>query len=443
MIKTRKLLLILIFVAVFVFPSIAITKENVTLLDKLLSSGFAFAIFGSFLMGIVSSLSPCVYPLIPIIVSVIGSQTDGDKLKGVKLSLSFVLGLSLVYSAAGLAAARSGAIIGSFLQSAATVTIVALLFLAMGLSLIGLYEIRIPSFINKRLGAQSQRKGLFSTFAAGCVTGIVAVPCVGPFIVTVSALAAGTTLLKGFALLLAFSLGMGLLFILIGTFTGILTAIPKPGFWMLYLKKLFGLLLIGVSVYYLKFVLSYALLMVVLSAILLSLAFVFSKLKDMGSDSVRIFHKRLSQFLAIGGFVVLMSSQASLFLPDRAPLNERADSAIKWIYDEQQALETARHENVPVLIDFYADWCPGCKELERFTFSDDRVVKRSRQVVFLKVDMTRSNDQNTKLSRKYEVRGLPTVVFLNTEGVEIKELRISGFVTAREMIRRLDKAQDG
>jgi thiol:disulfide interchange protein len=206
-----------------------------------------------FLAGVVGSLSPCVYPLIPITISLFGARSASSRMQGFLLSLVYVAGIAVTYSALGVLAATSGGLFGSALQSPWVVGTVAVVFLAMGLSMLGVFEIRLPDAVNQRLnsvgGGQSSR--FATSFLMGTVAGIVAAPCVGPPLVAVLAYVATTgSMSAGITLLSIYSLGMGMLFIFLGTFTQYLTRIPKSGGWMEVIKGSMGIVMLVVGLVY-------------------------------------------------------------------------------------------------------------------------------------------------------------------------------------------------
>lgn len=218
-----------------------------------LNAGSLWVYLLVFLAGVVGSLSPCVYPLIPITISLFGARSAASRAHGFALSLVYVLGIAVTYSTLGVLAATSGGLFGSALQSAWVVGTVSVIFLLMGLSMVGVFEIRIPDSINQRLnnvgGGHSSR--FLTSFLMGTVAGIVAAPCVGPPLVAVLAYVATTgSTSAGITLLSVYSLGMGMLFIFLGTFTQYLTRIPKSGGWMEVIKGSMGMVMLIVGLIY-------------------------------------------------------------------------------------------------------------------------------------------------------------------------------------------------
>lgn len=208
-----------------------------------------WAIFIAFLAGILTSLTPCVYPIIPIIVSYVGAQSGGSKKKGFLISLLYVLGLALVYSILGLIAALSGSFFGEIQSSFWANFIVGNICLLFALSMFDLFSIQIP-FLSRLQPKQGE--GLWGAFFLGAVSGLVASPCTAPILgVILTFVATKQSIVYGAVLLFSFAIGMGLLLIVIGTFTGLLTALPKSGAWMVRIKKVFGFILLAIAEYFL------------------------------------------------------------------------------------------------------------------------------------------------------------------------------------------------
>ncbi|MBU1430644.1 thioredoxin family protein [Myxococcota bacterium] len=222
-------------------------------LKEALSSGSMLLYFLVFLAGIVASLSPCVYPLIPITISVLGGGEALSKGQGFLRSLVYVLGIATTYSILGVIAARGGGLFGAALQSAWVVGGVAAVFILMGVSMLGVFEIRLPAALSDRLNTVGQGSGFVSAYLMGTVAGIIAAPCVGPPLVVILAyVAAQGSISTGLSLLIVYSLGMGLLFIVLGTFSQLLSRMPRSGGWMEVVKGALGLLMILVGLVYLN-----------------------------------------------------------------------------------------------------------------------------------------------------------------------------------------------
>jgi len=364
--------------------SAAISPQSESYFAKQLARGTFWAFLAAFIGGFLTSLTPCVFPMIPITISIIGARAaHSRKTKAFSLSLAYVLGIALTYSTLGVIAALTGAFFGQALSSPIVVALIAATFVAMALSMFGLYDIQAPAFIRNSIGAKSTGAGLPGAFLAGLFSGIVASPCIGPVLVGILAYVAQTRdAVFGFSLLFTFALGMGLLFLALGTFSGLVQKLPRSGAWMKSIKSAFGIVFIGMAFYY--------------AAPLLS-----------------------AQFRQI---------------TSQAPIN------LSWQKFSDELLAQARLANRPVIIDFSADWCVACKELEKYTYVDPRVIGKGKNFVLLKVDTTTLNEATKELQSRYKVVGLPTVLFIDSRGKLLTPLTITGFVKPDVFLKAMDEA---
>ncbi len=353
-----------------------------------LEKGTFWAFLFVFIGGILASFTPCIFPMIPITISIIGARAaDNKRSKSFALSVSYVLGIAVTYSTLGVIAASSGAFFGGILGNVYVVSVISLIFIAMGFSMLGFFHIQAPAFLRNKIGTKKTSAGFTGAFLAGLISGVVASPCIGPVLVGILTFVAQTAeVFFGFALLFTFALGLGLIFIVLGTFSGLLTSLPKAGKWMHYTKLIFGVVLIGMGIYYLK-----------------------------------------------------------PFLPEipQQRLTGNAKSihpGIQWENYIESKVAEARTQGRPVIIDFSADWCVACHELDDRTYTDGQVQELSKKFVLLKIDATHITPDIEVLRKKYDVLGLPTVVFLGKNGEVLKNLTVTGFVEAPVFLDTMKKA---
>lgn len=409
------------------------------------------ALFFCFLGGIAASLTPCVYPMIPITISVIGARAEGGKLKGFILSLFYVLGIAITYSVAGMAAAKTGAVFGTILQNPWVVGGIAAVFVLMALAMFGAFELQVPTSVSSKLG-NYQGKGIFGVLVMGAITGLVASPCVGPVLVVLLTYVAQTqSVFVGFILLFTFAVGMGLLFILIGTFSGILVNLPKSGTWMVAVRNIFGVLMILVAFYYIRPLTPDWVFAPLLGLFLLVTGLVTGwpgtaaePPAGLGQVWARGFRRTvgvvgvvLGVYLIVGtllvhGFVLPPMNLAGLSAGGVGTV--APDAGVDWLHDEAEALARAEEEGKPLIIDFTADWCAACKELEAFTFSAPEVQTELQRFVSAKIDFTNRTDEVRRLSEKYNIRGLPLIVFYDSRGNLVEDQRVIGFIDEDEMM---------
>lgn len=416
------------------------------------SRGIFVSLILVFLAGIGLSFTPCVYPMIPITVAVIGGQAAGDQtavrrpLTAFFLSLIYVLGIAIVYSAMGVAAASTGALFGTALQSPWVIGFVVAVFVGLALSMFGVYYLRVPSFVSDRLGTK-MGKGLVGVFIMGLVSGIVASPCIGPALASLLVYIASTgNKFLGFWMLFVFAWGLGVLLIVLGTFSGAIKALPKSGIWMETVERFFGLLLIGAALYYLRLIISESAFVIILGLFLIVTA-VFSGGFDRLTNESTAFQRARRAFGIIAFifgayFLVGHLMLKGFILPPffTAVPGQPISSAekIDWVMSEEEGLKRARESGKTAILDFWAEWCAACKEFDKFTYADAEVIRESRRFVNIKIDCTKSDDPKVKqLWAKYGVVGLPTIVFVNKDGNVLRDKTITGFVNAKEFLQVL------
>jgi thiol:disulfide interchange protein DsbD len=383
--------------------------------DLLERRGMLIVLLSIFAGGLALNLTPCVYPVIPLTVGFFGRESQGSTSRAFGLSALYVLGMATTYSVLGVAAALSGRLFGALLQNPLVLGGIAAILVAMALSMFGMWEIRMPTALMNRAGARS---GPVGAFAMGLFVGVVAAPCVGGFIVGLLAfVAARQDALLGFVFFFVLSLGLGLPYLFLGAFSGSLSRLPRAGAWMESVKKVFGWVLLAMAAYFLRSVVPAP-----FGAWLLPVVLVIA----VAVLLVRGFGLAWPLRAAIA---ILFLGVALFFVPRRLS---------GWQpYDASKAAAAGR----PTVIDFSAEWCLPCLELDRRTFSDARVREALSHRELFKADMTRTaSPEAVALAAKYDILGVPTVIFLDAEGHERKDLRLVGFEDADAFLDRLKRA---
>lgn len=397
-------------------------NENDSISSKLEESGLLLSLIFVFLGGLALNLTPCVYPLIPITIGYFGGQAEGKTSRLFLLGVLYVLGMALTYSVIGVVTSLSGAVFGTLLQNPFVIIGIALLFVILALSQFGVYEFKLPdSLVMKAGGAKG---GVFGAFFMGLTMGIVAAPCIGPFVLgLVTYVAAKGDPFYGFLMFFVLALGLGLPYLLLALFSGKIKNLPRAGFWMDGVKHIFGFLLLGMAIYFLNPILpkgiqSYTLpIFGIISVIILFFM-------DKEANKVKGFRI----FKIIFSVVVLAVSIYALTPQKKLEPEWQTFSLDKY--------EASLNNNEKMIIDFYADWCIPCKELDAMTFSDPTVVEKMQDYSCYKVDMTKMDDEKENLRKKFNVVGMPTVLIINAEGKEVH--RITGFVNAEEFLKLIE-----
>jgi thiol:disulfide interchange protein DsbD len=413
-------------------------------LGALLGKGSLLALGAAFAGGVLTSLTPCVYPLIPITVSIFGAKKAGSRAQKMGLSALYVLGIAVMYAALGIAAALSGKAFGVAMQTPLVKAFVGLVLVYLALSMFGLFEIRLPSAWQLRLN-QVGGAGYAGAFAMGLVSGIIAAPCTGPVLAAaLTFVAEKGSIPFGLAVMFAYALGMGLLFFLIGTFS---LSLPRSGPWMETVKSIFGVALLSTGLVFLlgAFPTLKAAFFTdargpLLAAAVFAAAGVLAGAltASFGGGTLAAAGKAVGLGLLVGGIVFGVGAGAAR---DRA----RAAAGFTWLHDYDAAVRLARAEGKPMIVDFWAEWCAACQELDRRVWSDPAVRAEASRFVAVKVDGTKGDDPFYAVASPYGIEGLPTVVLLDPRGREAPE-RVLGLVPPQEMIARLrgvDRACEG
>ncbi len=393
--------------------------------------GWAGALVMILLGGLTLNLTPCVYPLIPITLAYFGGQASGRPARTFRLAALYVLGMCLTYSMLGVVAATTGSILGSALQSPVALVFLSAVMVGLALSMFGLFELQVPLALRRFV---TSRPGSWGALLMGLTVGLVAAPCVGPFVVSLLAFVgqAGSPLL-GFWLFFVLAMGLGLPYLVLGGFAGSASGLPRAGAWMEWVKKVFGCIMIAMAFYFLDPLLSDAL---SFWAIPVWLAASGAYLGFVEGSPVRGWLFRGARLAAAGACAAVA---AALLMASTAP-----DAGVVWQPYTEEALDRALATGRPVIIEFTAEWCLPCKELEHFTFRDPRVMEEARGFSTLRADITSTLTVPVEaLKNKYEVLGAPTILFLDPSGREAKDLRLTGFEKAPQFLERMRRARLG
>ncbi|HLW69535.1 MAG TPA: cytochrome c biogenesis protein CcdA [Candidatus Binataceae bacterium] len=384
-------------------------------------AGFLLVLLG----GLLLNLTPCVYPLLGVTVAyfgVGGSETS----RVVRLALLYVLGIALTFSAVGVAAALSGGLFGAALQNPYVLGALAAMLLALAASSFGLFTLQPPQWMMRHVGVA--RPGYVGSLIMGLGMGVVAAPCIGPIVLGLLLMVERSgSALFGFALFFTLAIGMGLPYVALAVAAGNIRKLPRSGEWLAWIEQLFGFVLVGLALYFLDPLTPNRLMTRILpfyaAAAGIFLGFISSKGRSW------------RPFLIVRSALGVAATAALIYLLIRP--NAPAQQLAFRPYDAA-LLAGAKARHAPVVIDFSADWCVPCREMERTTFTDHVVIKRSAGFVLLRANLTVANAQNRALMKQFNVQGVPTTLFLDGAG-QVRQRRV-GYIGPDDFLKYLHDA---
>ncbi len=414
------------------------------------NASFWLLVASFFGFGLLLSLTPCCFPMIPILSSIIvGSGRDGHGVshaRGFALSLAYVLGMAITYAAAGVAAGMTGTLLTAALQNAWVLGAFALVFVALSLSMFGFYELQLPTFLQSKVSEEAShlRGGSLPGVAAmGVLSAIIVGPCVAaPLAGALLYIGRSGDAVLGGAALFAMGVGMGAPLLAVGLSAG--TLLPRSGPWMEAVKKSFGVLLLATAVWLLSPVVPVVAQMIAWALLLIIPAIYMHALDPLPPHARgwQRFWKGIGIFMLIGGTAMLLGALAGSRDPLQ-PLSVLRSSAaevevrqlhftrVRTLAELEGRIKSAGQ---PVMIDFYADWCVSCKEMERFTFADARVRAKLAGWTLLQADVTANSDEDKALLQRFNLYGPPGIIFFDAQGREIDGVRVVGFMSADEFL---------
>lgn len=401
-------------------------NEIATLFNE---QGSLWAFLSIFLIGLALNLTPCVYPMMSVTVSLFGGNAQEGMSTGKTFSraLVYVLGIVSMYSVLGVVAAFTGNLFGSWMQSPWVLAGIGVLILLLSLSMFGVYELQPPAWMMQKFGKTQQVTGYIGHFLSGLLVGVFAAPCIGPPIIALLAfVGAQGSPLFGFLAFFVMALGLGIPYLFLGTFSGYLNKMPQSGTWMIWVKKLFGVVLVGVALFYLSlaFFPEYTMWSVLFTLVAGGIYLGF--IERSGSS------KRTFRWVKYGTGISALIAALLLF-------QNLQKEGVEW---QQYDAELIGQSGQPVILDFYADWCIPCIELERQTYTDEDVIARTDDFVRMKVDLTHyDSERSEKLKEQYDIAGVPTVIFIDNNGQEVSEARVVGFMDANAFLKKIEIAK--
>ncbi len=423
--------------------------------ESVLRRGALLPVLGAFwVMGVLLSFTPCVLPMVPILSSIIAGGGAVSRGRGLMLAGAYSLGMALIYAALGVAAGLAGEGLAAWMQKPWVLALFALLLIGFALSMFDVYELRLPAGLAQRLdGASRTLPGgqLLGVFVMGGVSALIVSPCVtAPLAGVLLFLSQTRDVVLAASALFAMAVGMSTPLLLLGASAG--TLLPRSGSWMNSVKHFFGMLLVAVALWIVQPVLPVGLVLALWGALLLVAGFMLRPFDaNPHAGAPRVWLQRGAGLAALTFGVMQLAGAASGGRDPLQPLGHlgQAQAAgvsahpgvvfqpVRSVQELDQLLKTAGR---PVMLDFYADWCVSCKEMERFTFSDAAVQRRLAGALLLKADVTANSEADRALLKRFQLFGPPGTIFFDAQGQERRDVRVIGFQPARDFEKTLQSA---
>ncbi|MBL0709175.1 MAG: protein-disulfide reductase DsbD [Sulfurimonas sp.] len=426
-------------------------KEEVSPSDAIadtIKSKSVFVVLVTFLgFGLFLSMTPCVFPMIPIISGVIISQGKGlSSKKAFALSLVYVLAMAVAYTIAGVLAGLFGANLQASLQTPWVIYSFSAVFVALAFSMFGFYELKLPNALVTKVSSKGQGGGYVGVAIMGFLSALIVGPCVAAPLAgaLVYIGQTGDALLGGMALF-AMSIGMGIPLIAVGVSAG--KFMPKPGAWMTLVNATFGVVMLGVAIWMLERIVDPSITMLLYAVLGISFGIYLGALEKGG----HLVKRTIAILMFIYSLALLMgvlAGSTSMARPLEFLKPQVVNSMLKTEMEHAKFLKVTsikeldellvKHKGKKIMLDFYADWCTSCKELEEVTFVDARVKAKMSEFILVKADITKNSQENRKLSKKYGVFGPPAILFFD-ENIKVKRAKtIIGFIEADEFLTHLN-----
>jgi thiol:disulfide interchange protein DsbD len=434
-------------------PASAAADESSRIAGLFRAGNLAWVLFSFFGFGLLLSLTPCVFPMIPILSGIIVNHGHAlSHLRAFLLSLAYVLGMAVTYAAVGVAAGLSGTLLSAALQNAWVLGSFALVFVALSLSMFGLYELQMPAALQSRVADRANRQGgsLPAIALMGALSALIVGPCVAaPLAGALLYIAQTGNAGLGGGALFVMALGMGVPLLLVGAFSRSL--LPKSGPWMEGVKKFFGVVMLATALWLVSSVIPSWLQMLGWALLLVIPAIYLHALDPLPQHTHgwQRLGKGLGVFLLLAGVAMLAGAlggsrdplQPLAFLRGgtAAESPEPAFERVVSLSRLEARLAEARNAGKPVMLDFYADWCVSCKEMARDTFANRQVAEQMRHFVLLQADVTANSEDDVALLKRFGLFGPPGIIFFDARGRELVDLRVVGFQPAEQFLPTLQR----
>ena len=425
------------------------------IVDVLVTESSFFVLFLFFIFGLLLSLTPCIFPMIPILSSIIVSQQGGDEKpsmgKAFFTSLVYVLAMALTYTLVGLIAGLLGADLQAAMQNPWVLSIFAGVFIALAFSLFGYFELGLPTSWQSKISKASdgaQGKGIMGTVIMGALSALIVGPCTAaPISGAVIFISQTGDALLGGAALFVMSMGMGMPLLLVGLGAG--KFMPRPGGWMTAVSQVFGVMMLGLAIFMLSRIIPGGINMILWSLLFMGTALYMGVFESKAGEGAMKLMKLLAMVFLVYGvilFVGAVSGATSMFSPLKkftsgtvtAVATADTDTSGHLGYSVERLMKEIKASDKPVVVDFGKDSCTACTELEEITFPNSYVQAQLKNFTFIKVNLTANNDDDKALLKEFELFGTPNIIFFGKDNKYMPEKSLTGFIGAKDFAKHLE-----
>ncbi|TLT08705.1 protein-disulfide reductase DsbD [Aliarcobacter thereius] len=421
-------------------------SETDSIANTFKDSGTLLVLATFFGFGLLLSFTPCVFPMIPILSSIIVKASQNEKMsakKGFFMSLVYVISMSVAYAMAGIIAGIFGANLQASLQNPYVLVTFSLIFIALAFSMFGYFEIKLPQAIQSRINKTTdgkEQQGILGIAIMGFLSALIVGPCVAPPLAgaLVYIGQTGDALLGGMALFVM-SLGMGVPLLLIGLGAG--KFMPKPGGWMLSVTKIFGIIMLGVAIWLLDRVLNPSITMYLWALLFLGTGIYLRIYTHILAELIKVVITILGVILFVGAISGATNPLKPLDkFTSGVSISQKDELSFTYIKNIKELEDAISKSSKPVILDFWASWCVSCKELDEITFKDSEVISKLKNFTLLKVDVTANNEDDKAIQKRFGIVGPPALIFWNENKEEVKSAKIVGYKNPKEFIEIINRS---
>ncbi|MDD3265671.1 MAG: protein-disulfide reductase DsbD [Burkholderiales bacterium] len=411
---------------------VEMSADSLAISKYLNQNSFILSLGLFFIFGVLLAFTPCVFPMLPVLIMVV-SNKNNTLLHNFFLALSYVLGGAVIYAIAGIVAATLGISLTQYLQAWWVGIVVGVLFIVFAAAMFGYFEIRLPTFIQNKLSEKSigiSSKGIFSTFILGGISTLILSPCVtAPLAGALIYIANSRDLALGASSLFMLGLGSGLPLLLIAVFGR--EVLPKNGAWMEYTKILFGIVLLAMAGYMLSRVSAGYDLEIILGIIIISIYQIIRKIIFFRDSKIRF-----NAVMAL--LIIICIIFYNHYSKERINAADKNFNVVSTFSEYEAQMQLAKNSHKPIVIDFYANWCSACKEMDLRTFSNDGVINKLHDFYLIRVDSTKNSSDIQRLQNIYGVFALPSIILLYPGGSVAQDNQVYGFTAPNSFLDKLN-----